>query len=364
MIFRVRGVKRVRSKGHTYYYHRKTGTRITAPPGTAAFAAEVDRLDQEASAGRSVCPPGTWGWLVEQYRASPEFAALAPRTRQDYQHILDYLRAPEPGKDGLTLVSLQVMDPPGILRLRDKTARKHGRKRANYVVTIISLIWNWGRPRGLVPGPNPADGVPKIRRPRDARDVNRAWADNELSAVLAAAPPHLRKAVALGAYTGIREGDILRLPKSARQDGCIVYRHHKTGEDIWIPEHRDLTPILDTPLDVRPSRSAAAPAAIQLVTNSRGVPFTESGFRASFFKLIRDLTAQGAVQPGLTFHGLRHTVATRLADAGADTRTIMSMTGHRTEAQVAVYTRRADRRQRARSAVALLEQDGDKNGKP
>jgi len=61
----------------------------------------------------------------------------------------------------------------------------------------------------------------------------------------------------------------------------------------------------------------------------------------------------------LTFHGLRHTAATMLADAGCDDRDIMSITGHKTAAMVAKYTAKADQRQRATAAIARLERTQD-----
>jgi hypothetical protein len=48
MIVRVRGVKKVRSKGKIYYYHRATGTRLLAPPGTVEFLIEIGRLNTSA----------------------------------------------------------------------------------------------------------------------------------------------------------------------------------------------------------------------------------------------------------------------------------------------------------------------------
>jgi integrase len=92
-----------------------------------------------------------------------------------------------------------------------------------------------------------------------------------------------------------------------------------------------------------------------IVVNKWGRPYTESGFRASFFKLIRKLKDEGKVGLGLTFHGLRHMVATQLADAGADDRTIMAITGHTNPQMVRRYTERADKRKRATAAMRLLE---------
>jgi hypothetical protein len=63
----------------------------------------------------------------------------------------------------------------------------------------------------------------------------------------------------------------------------------------------------------------------------------------------------GKIGKGLTFHGLRHTAARALADAGCDTRDIMSISGHKTEAMVARHTQSTDQKRRTRSAFAKLE---------
>jgi len=42
---RIKGINRVTAKGKVYHYHRKTGKRIHAPVGTAAFLAEVEVLN-------------------------------------------------------------------------------------------------------------------------------------------------------------------------------------------------------------------------------------------------------------------------------------------------------------------------------
>ena len=47
---KVRGVKVYRSRGKLYAYHRRTGARIRAPFGTAAFLAEVERLNGQQPA--------------------------------------------------------------------------------------------------------------------------------------------------------------------------------------------------------------------------------------------------------------------------------------------------------------------------
>ncbi len=336
MKMHVRGIKRYKSKWREYFYHRATGRRILVPVGTAAFLSEVAKLDEDALSqkiGRD--PSGTWGWLQSMYLGSHEFRSLADGTKAGYRHILKIL---EP----MRKVRFEEIDAPRLMQVRDLIAKKHGRRTANYVLQVTSLIFQWGLPRGHCVS-NPARGLPKIKRSRSERPRNRAWSDQEISTFLDRGPSHLALPVALGVFTGLREGDVLHLTWQSIEGGVIKWRQAKTGEMISIPIHRDLEPFL----------SKAPRCAVQVCTSSHGRPWTSSGFRASFRMALARLADR--LGDHLTFHGLRHTFATRLADAGADSRTIMAVTGHASEAMVSNYTKMADRSRRAKVAVKLLE---------
>ena len=89
------------------------------------------------------------------------------------------------------------------MRIRDKVAAKQGRRFANYVKAVLSILFSWGAERDYVKA-NPAEKVKNIRRQKDAPEANRAWSDEECHAVLDAAPDHMRPAIALMMYTGLR----------------------------------------------------------------------------------------------------------------------------------------------------------------
>ncbi|HEX3501031.1 MAG TPA: tyrosine-type recombinase/integrase, partial [Stellaceae bacterium] len=341
-------------KGRLYYYHRSTGKRLEAVYGTQAFADEVRALDESLKKDSPKVEEaeivGTLGALVQTYRAAPEFIDLAPRTRKDYLRVLDYLKP----LHGMPLVQI---DKPFIYKVRDKAYRAHKRRFANYVLQVLGRIFTFGTERGqlLV---SPATRVTRIRKKHGAVEVNRAWTDEEVDVVLAAAPSEIRIAIALGLYTGARQCDVLtaKWDQYKFDDADLMdMKQRKTNKKMKIPIHSRLREIL-----------AAAPKKHAIiVVGSRGKPFTGSGFRARFFKFIRKLKEDGKVAPGLTFHGLRHTMAKRIADSGGDTRDIMSITGHETEAMVANYTKEADQERRARSSMARLEaEELRKNGKP
>jgi len=74
-----------------------------------------------------------------------------------------------------------------------------------------------------------------------------------------------------------------------------------------------------------------------------------------FFRLIGRLEAAGTIQPGLTFHGLRHTAGKALAERGGEPRMIAAMLGHRTLQMAAHYSEEADRRKLASAAIEKLK---------
>ena len=189
---------------------------------------------------------------------------------------------------------------------------------------------------------NHALGMKKVKRPRDAPKMNRPWSLAERRTVLEYLPNHLRLPVAIALYTGIREGDLLRLPRNIIAGGSIKITTRNRRIDIDI----DVLPGLHEALRIAPPHNA-----ITLCANSRGKPWTESGFRASFRKQLKLLEDRGLIAPGLTFHGLRHTVAVVLAEAGISTEDIAALLGQRSSQMAEHYAREADRSRRSKAAI-------------
>jgi integrase len=343
MIIRLRGIKTYRSKGKVYHYHRATGKRMTSQPRTAAFVEEAARLDALA-AGKAE-KPGTLGGLICAYRASPEWERKSALTRRDYQRIFDYLKP-------LCDDPISSFTPAFVIKLRDKTFKLRKQRFANYTIQVLSMLFNWGRPREIT-DTNPCDEVPKLSRSRAAPTANRAWTAEELDVVLASAPAALRTPVALGAYAGLRMGDVVALTWTGVKDGVIDWTQRKTGDPVWIPIHSALKAIIN----VTPR------AAVTVVTGARGAPLSEEGLKTNFGKLIRRLEVEGKVGKGLTFHGLRHTAAKMLAEAGGDVSEIMAFLGHKTASVSQHYAKEAHRRNQAKSAVRKLEDAEGARGK-
>ena len=179
-IVRVKGIERFRDRhGKWRCYHRKTGppiSRLILEPVSSL----LNWLGWKASPCMSETPArAPSGWSTVEYRGSAAFSGLAPRTRADYQRVFDYLKP-------IADTPLPKFDRTLIVRIRDKASTR-GRRFANYVKAVLSIVFGWGAERGYADG-NPAKNVKNIRRPKGTPHANRPWTDAERHTVLDSAP--------------------------------------------------------------------------------------------------------------------------------------------------------------------------------
>jgi integrase len=338
-IIKIKGFKIYQDRhGKVRCYHRATGTPIDLvqnPIGSAGFIAECGRLSQIASPSAR---PGTLGLLISKYRDHDDFRSKAPRTRADYQKCFDYLKP-------IADTELSKFTPPLIIGIRDKAGEKMGRKWGTYVKTCLSLVFSWGVERGYL-AVNPALNLKGLKRPKDAPEANRPWKDQERYAVLEALPPHLIMPINLMMFCGLDPGDVVKLPKTAIAEGRLNTRRQKTKQPIWV----SLPSAVIEAMGQAPKHDA-----ITLCATSKGKPWSKSGLDSAWQPLKARLFASGKVQPGLTLKGLRHTVATVLAEMGCDERTIADMLGQKTIEMARHYSRRADKTEKMDGVVVRLD---------
>jgi integrase len=338
---RVRGLKKVRSKGRVYFYHRKTMTRLKAEFGTGEFFAELAKLEQKQKKAATL--PGTLGVAIEKYRTSIFFQNLAPATRASYDRVFIAL-------EKLSAMPLASATPEWAAQLRDEIARKRGRWLANYTLTVLGIVFDYARENGWMQD-NPTRRIRRVARDKSSPRANRPWTEEECRAALAEAKPYLRVPIALAMFLGLRKGDVLRLTKSALANGIARLTTRKRGVVVTLPLHPTLLKIL-----------AEAPKhdAVTVAVNSLGQPWSEGGFNATFSKFIDRLEAQGLVQKGLTMHGLRHAFGTRAREAGADLDTIRRLLGQQTLAMAQHYTETAEPAAQAAEIMARMDILGNK----
>lgn len=345
-------VRRHRKRGRTYVYavYRRVGQVVPIQdehgrrvlPDDDGFLAAYQRVHatfERGETGRHADPAGSVASLVTAYLASAEFRQLDERTQADYRRYLDLLRDRARNADGVS-VRAATMSRSFVGKVRDKYADKPAM--ANRYVTVIRLLYAWGKMRGgwgIVD--NPADGWKKLKRPGGGW---RAWTDAEWTRYEATASPETRLAAALAYYTGLRRGDVLRLPWSAYDGARIVVVTSKRGVLIDVPAHRDLRQLLD----------AAERRSPTIVTDARGRPFREDTFSHRFAAEVASLE----VGVGCTFHGLRATAGRLLAEAGASAHEIMAILGCSIKT-ADHYCRNARRALMADAAIMKLERGGN-----
>ncbi|WP_169543923.1 tyrosine-type recombinase/integrase [Sneathiella aquimaris] len=339
MDIKIHGVKSYRSNGKKYYYHRKSGTRIKEKYGTLRFALKVEELNHICEPEKFGSIPGTWGALIEKYRSSEDFHRLAPRTKSDYQNIFSYL-------SNMRAAPLDRITPVSVEELKNHTLKERKRDFTNKMLGVLSLTFNFGIRNGLCKQ-NPVEKIRRIPRDKRKAPANRPWTNEEITVVLKNAPTaEIAAGIGLSAYTALRSGDVLSLKWSDYQNGLIQCQQSKTGDFVWVPVITELRAILDS-MDRGPAF---------IVLNTHGKPYTSSGFQTQFQKLKRSLINQGKIGKGLTIHGLRVTVATRLAEAGCTINEIRAVTGHTTNDSVERYVRTVDQKRQAQTAMQKLEQ--------
>jgi integrase len=345
-VVRVKGIQRFRHAVSRiwYTYHRKTGVRITSEFGSAAFFEELAAL--EGSPKAKVAAPGTLGMLIVKYKGSSACSALAASTRLSYQRAFDVLSP-------LYGMPLSEIDRPFVVALREeKIFPKRGRWMANYVVTVLSILFEYAIDCGWMKS-NPADGIKKIRRDSKKQRANRPWTEAECKIVLDRAAPYLKVPIALAMCAGFRKADVLSVTKSAVRDGMISVTTSKRQVPVTVPIH----PLLAEALKMAPTSDS-----VQLAVNSRGLPWTESGFNSTFMKFVDRLETEGLVQSGLTMHGLRHTLGTRLREVTNDLDLIRRILGQQTLSMAQHYSESADTSKQARKAVRKIDFTRNKKG--
>lgn len=145
----------------------------------------------------------------------------------------------------------------------------------------------------------------------------------------------------LALWTGQRQGDLLALSWTQVRDGWLNLRQGKTKARVDIP----ISPTLAAILEGIPKR------AVTILTNSRGLPWTEDGFRTSWGK-----ASKSAGISNLHFHDLRGTAVVNLADAGCSVPEIASITGHTLKSVNTILEKYWTRtRTQAANAVAKME---------
>ena len=279
---------------------------------------------QPLQIGGSKTKPGTVSAVIVAYYYDQSFLALAPSTQRPLRGILERFRA-EHGDDRIALLQRQHII--ALLRSKKRFAARHWLK-------AIRALMKYAVEIGLR-GDNPATN---IKLPNLKTDGYHSWTEAEIEQFQARHGPgtKARLALTLLLYTGQRRGDVIRMGRQHINDGVVYVRQQKTGKELDIPIHAALAAIIaGTPAD-----------HLNLLTTQTGKPFSPAGFGNWF----RDRCNEAGLRH-CSAHGLRKAAARRLAEAGCTMHEIAAITGHASLSEIQRYTRAADQKRLALSAM-------------
>jgi integrase len=267
--------------------------------------------------------------LLAAYERSPEWRALAPRTRKNRLIALRHLHAIQ----HLRVVELKRRE---ILTLRDAIAEGIGNGAANGFASHLSAVLSWARDRGWIEH-SPAHRIKALPGGHFP-----TWTEDQFAAALGAVSEPIRRALVLAVHTGQRRGDLVALRWSDVAAGVVRLTQEKTGAKLVIPQHPDLAAELE--------KWRKGASAVTVLTDQGGKPWDRDWLTMCVMRAVDALGMKG-----LNIHGLRKLAAVRLAEAGCTVHEIAAITGHASLTEIARYTAAADQERLARAAVTRLQ---------
>lgn len=294
----------------TYFYAWRGGPMLKDADGVPLRPDQPEFIVAyaEAHKARRKAPTGTLFNLIAEYRASSEYQRRAEKTRRDYAR---YLKMLEEEFATLPIEALEVPKARGKFKAwRDGMAATP--RAADYAWTVLARVLAVAKDNGRI-AMNVCERGGRLYAADRAEIV---WTEDTIAAFMAEASAPLRQALTLALWTGQRQGDLLRLSWTAYDGERVNLRQAKTRARVTVPAGAPLRQMLDAMKDARGR-------ATTILTNTKGEPWTQDGFRTSWGK-----AAARAGLEDLHFHDLRGTAVTRLALAGCTVPQIAAITGH------------------------------------
>lgn len=280
--------------------HKCTGARPVIDPDLLSLA-----LAEQAKATGRGGRVESLDDVIDDYRASPEFAVLATRTQEDYRMWLDRISA-RFGRAPIAAFNDQRMRRE-VIEWRDGWRSQP--RSADRASAMMATLLGWAMERAIVTI-NVAARIPQLHRVNKSDQVweARHWqalADAKDKDGNPLVPAHLMDVIQLARLTGLRLGDLVRLQwDDVGEKAIVVARTQKRKSRAVIPilpELRTLLQQLETKIpkerDDEGKRTGAQLRAGPVLRNTRGEGWGESGVKsvwqrvkpAGFDRVLHDL---------------------------------------------------------------------------
>jgi len=318
------------------YFRIGKGPRIRLPddPNSEEFA-EAYRA---ALAGNYTAPaqkaskivPGSIASVIRSYRNSADYKALRETTKKGYASRLRFIDE----KHGHRLMAGLTHE-----RIRKAFLDPHVDKPGAAIsyLKMLRILIRHAIGMGILKH----DPSIAIKRPKGG--TIRSWTEAEIDQFLGYWPRGTKQRLAfiLFLYTGQRRSDVHRMTWNHISGDKISVVQQKTGTRLDIPIH----PVLADELAAAPRKH------LSILTTAYGKAFTVDGFSG----FMRDAISEAGLPLDCQPHGLRKAAGRRLAEAECTAHEIMSVLGLKTLAEAERYTREANMKRLASSAMRKLD---------
>jgi integrase len=257
--------------------------------------------------------------LIVKYLEHPAYKGLGDRSRADLSLHLGFVRTTIGDMPVEALKSGSARRV--LIDWRDGFADKP--RTADFRMDALARVLAWAKAKGDIPI-NPLENWPRLYTADRSAII---WTKPLLVKLLKGADEDFRRAVLLGAFTGLRLGDLVRLSwAQVGKDAITVPTRKSKGQTIAIIP---ITPKARAILKQIGRKEVGA-----VLTHSRGEPWTGWGLQTAMQR-----RKKATMIDGVRLHDLRGTAATHFIRAGLPLSDVASIMGWTTK-QVEQIARR------------------------
>lgn len=311
--------------------------RMRAEFGTPEFDAEYQAaLKGEPRRIKGAPSVGTLEWLLTRYRETSDWTSLAHATRRQRDNIFEHVLESAGPQPYAKITQATIM--------AGKERRAATPAQARNFLDAMRGLFRWAHKAKLVKT-DPTAGVDNPSR--KTGDGFIAWTEDHVAAYEKKWPLGTRQRVWLDVllYTGLRRGDAVRLGRPHVRDGIATIKTEKSQGKVEVT--LPILQVLQVTLDAGPCGD------LTYIAGEHGRPLTKE----SFGNLFR-AACKAAGVPG-SAHGVRKIAATRAANAGATVAQLEAIFGWTGGTMASHYTRKADRKRLAKSAMHFLANEDE-----
>jgi len=260
----------------------------------------------------------------------------SPATLERYRNAVKWFLENLQGKAQKPIFAVIPQDVENFLNARLKSGL------ANKTVVVDLKIIKSAFQQAVNYGTIPINPVSAVRLPKVDSMEREVFTHDEVQKLIKAAPsPDWETLITLGYFTGARLSDCVQMTwdNILADEVAIIYRQQKTGKMLKIPMHFHVIEHLQHKAKFGTMGFLCPKLAAK---GSGGKHGLSEGFNRIVIKAGLDpMTVKGNGKRKFsrrTFHSLRHTFNSTMANAGVSPELRMMLTGHKSQDMNKIYT--------------------------